>query len=126
MKHIKKFENNYNTVDIEKIIPKEEIYAVFEKYSLSCDPRQNKHLNKVEYNKEDNVIICSYSCYTYDGRAPKNIFEVLQKIGDEINASYVNYVSFYSKSGSYMVTFIYTDERLKEIEIKKNSDKYNL
>lgn len=125
MKYIKKFENNIKTLDIENIVPREKVYAVFEKYSLSCDPKQNKSLNEVEYDDYEKLIKCSFTTYAYDGRVPNNILDILQNISYEIGADDFTFER-YSKFGSYLVTFEYSYEKLKELEIKKDSEKYNL
>lgn len=123
MKYIKKFENIDYTFDIEKLITREKVYAAFEAHGLSCDPNKNKFLNNVKYSDEINSIICYFTSYSYDGRVLKNILDILQKICDEIDADDFD---FTTKFGSYEVIFEYSDETLKELEIKKNVEKYNL
>ena len=131
MKYIKNFENIwsvYNTnseYELDTLISKEKIYSIFEKYSLSCDPKQNKNLNNVEYDDSEQTIKCSFTTYTLDGKVDRNILKTLSKIQNEIDADDYTFGN-YSRYGSYLVTFIYTKETLKNLEIKKNIDKYNL
>jgi hypothetical protein len=132
MKHIKMFEKfstpDYNITevpDIENVIPKELIYSIFEKYSLSCDPKQNKSLNEVEYTIDNNHIKCSFTTYSYDGRVTKNILTLLDKIQRELKADGFTFGN-YSRSGSYLVTFEYSNETLQKLELEQNINKYNL
>jgi len=123
MKKYKQFINeNDNIKLIEDIIPKEKIYFIFEKYSLSCDPKQN--INDVEYIY-DYYIKCSFTSYTYDGKVPTNILETLSKISKELDADDFTFRN-YSRFGSYLVTFEYTEETLNRLEMEINANKFNL
>ena len=132
MKHIKSFEKIYfphSTItevpDIESVVPKELVYRIFEKYSLSCDPKQNKSLNEVEYTIDNNHIKCSFTAYTYDGKVTNQILVTLKRIANELKADDFTFGN-YSRFGSYLVTFEYSNETLQKLEIEQNSNKYNL
>jgi len=111
--------------DIESVVTKETIYSTFERYSLSCDPKQNKSLNEVEYTIDNNHIKCSFTAYTYDGQVSKNILDTLSKIAKKLKADDFTFGNF-SRFGSYLVTFEYTNETLQKLELEQNIDKYNL
>lgn len=125
MKYIKKFENINEVFDIEKIVPREKIYNVFYTHSLSCDPKHNKFLNYVEYMDEEYKIRCNFTALTYNGKTMSNILETLQKICYEIGSDDFTFGN-YNNYGSYLVTFEYSKEKLKELEVIADSNKYNI
>jgi len=72
-------------IDLDELIPEENVIETFKKYGISVDDKENK-INNVQYI-DNNQIMCSYTTYSYAGEIPNNISEILNNIKNDLGAS---------------------------------------
>jgi len=112
MKYLKLYEN-FDEFRLENFISISKITKIFNKYGLACD--NESHFTEIDINNYELTIYCMYSSYDMDGKIPKNISNILNKICEELGADEWDFGNFYNT-----VVFSFDEKRIKAI------DKYNL
>lgn len=113
MKHLKLYEEFDYDFELSSFISEDNVTDAFAKYGLACD--NESYLTSIEIDDINLSISCMYSSYALDGKMPKNISQILDKICEELGADDWEFGTFHDT-----VIFSFDEDKIKAI------DKYNL